>query len=185
MADPDIDDLQRRMDSALDVLKKEFQGLRTGRASVHLLEPVTVEAYGATMTLKEVASVSVPEPRMITVQVWDRGLVGATEKAIRDSGLGLNPSTAGQLIRVPIPPLSTERRQELTKVAHKYAESAKVAVRNVRRDGMDMLKRMEKDHELSEDEHKLWAEEIQAITDKHVKLVDDLLTQKDAEIMQV
>ena len=185
MADPDIDDLQRRMDSALDVLKKEFQGLRTGRASVHLLEPVTVEAYGATMTLKEVASVSVPEPRMITVQVWDRGLVGATEKAIRDSGLGLNPSTAGQLIRVPIPPLSTERRQELTKVAHKYAESAKVAVRNVRRDGMDMLKRMEKDHELSEDEHKLWAEEIQAMTDKHVKLVDDLLTQKDAEIMQV
>jgi ribosome recycling factor len=185
MADPDIDDLQRRMDTALDVLKKEFQGLRTGRASVHLLEPITVEAYGATMQLNQVASVSVPEPRMITVQVWDRGLVQATEKAIRDSGLGLNPATAGQLIRVPIPPLSAERRQELTKVAHRYAEHARVAVRNVRRDGMDMLKRMEKDHELSEDEHKLWADEIQALTDKHVKTVDDLLHQKDAEILQV
>jgi len=185
MADPDIDDVQRRMDSAIDVLRKEFQGLRTGRASVHLLEPITVEAYGATMQLNQVASISVPEPRMITVQVWDKSMASAVERAIRDSGLGLNPAAAGQLIRVPIPPLSAERRQELTKVAHKYAEQAKVAVRNVRRDGMDMLKRMEKDHDLSEDEHKLWAEEIQALTDKHVKLVDDLLAQKDAEILQV
>jgi len=185
MADPDIDDLQRRMDSALDVLKKEFQGLRTGRASVHLLEPITVEAYGSTMTLNQVASISVPEPRMITVQVWDKGLAQTVERAIRDSGLGLNPSGAGQLIRVPIPPLSAERRQELTKVAHRYAEQARVAVRNVRRDGMDMLKRMEKDHELSEDEHKLWADEIQAMTDKHVKAVDELLQHKDAEILQV
>jgi ribosome recycling factor len=185
MADPDIDDLQRRMDSALDVLKKEFQGLRTGRASVHLLEPITVEAYGSTMTLNQVASISVPEPRMITVQVWDKGLAQTVERAIRDSGLGLNPSGAGQLIRVPIPPLSAERRQELTKVAHRYAEQARVAVRNVRRDGMDMLKRMEKDHELSEDEHKLWADEIQAMTDKHVKAVDEFLQHKDAEILQV
>jgi ribosome recycling factor len=185
MADPDIDDLQRRMDSALDVLKKEFQGLRTGRASVHLLEPVTVEAYGSTMTLNQVASISVPEPRMITVQVWDKGLSQAVERAIRDSGLGLNPAAAGQLIRVPIPALSAERRQELTKVAHRYAEQARVAVRNVRRDGMDMLKRMERDHELSEDEHKLWADEIQALTDKHVKTVDELLQHKDAEILQV
>jgi ribosome recycling factor len=185
MADPDIDDLQRRMDAALDVLKKEFQGLRTGRASVHLLEPVTVEAYGSTMTLNQVASISVPEPRMITVQVWDKGLSQAVERAIRDSGLGLNPAAAGQLIRVPIPALSAERRQELTKVAHRYAEQARVAVRNVRRDGMEMLKRMERDHELSEDEHKLWADEIQALTDKHVKTVDELLQHKDAEILQV
>jgi ribosome recycling factor len=185
MADPDIDDLQRRMDSALDVLKKEFQGLRTGRASVHLLEPVTVEAYGSTMTLNQVASISVPEPRMITVQVWDKGLSQAVERAIRDSGLGLNPAAAGQLIRVPIPALSAERRQELTKVAHRYAEQARVAVRNVRRDGMELLKRMERDHELSEDEHKLWADEIQALTDKHVKTVDELLQHKDAEILQV
>jgi ribosome recycling factor len=185
MADPDIDDLQRRMDTALDVLKKEFQGLRTGRASVHLLEPVTVEAYGATMTLNQVASISVPEPRMITVQVWDKGLAQAVERAIRDSGLGLNPAAAGQLIRVPIPALSAERRQELTKVAHRYAEQARVAVRNVRRDGMDMLKRMERDNELSEDEHKLWADEIQALTDKHVQAVDDLLQHKDSEILQV
>jgi ribosome recycling factor len=185
MADPDIDDLQRRMDAALDVLKKEFQGLRTGRASVHLLEPVTVEAYGSTMTLNQVASISVPEPRMITVQVWDKGLSQAVERAIRDSGLGLNPAAAGQLIRVPIPALSAERRQELTKVAHRYAEQARVAVRNVRRDGMELLKRMERDHELSEDEHKLWADEIQALTDKHVKTVDELLQHKDAEILQV
>ncbi len=185
MADPDIEDLQRRMDSALDVLKKEFAGLRTGRASIHLLEPITVEAYGAAMPLNQVATISVPEPRMISVQVWDKSMASAVDKAIRDSGLGLNPSAAGQLIRVPIPPLSAERRQELTKVAHKYAEQAKVAVRNVRRDGMEMLKRMEKDHELSEDEHRLWADEIQGLTDQHIKTVDELLEQKDQEILQV
>lgn len=185
MADPDIEDLQRRMDSALEVLKKEFAGLRTGRASIHLLEPITVEAYGAAMPLNQVATISVPEPRMISVQVWDKSMAAAVDKAIRDSGLGLNPSAAGQLIRVPIPPLSAERRQELTKVAHKYAEQAKVAVRNVRRDGMEMLKRMEKDHELSEDEHRLWADEIQGLTDQHIKTVDELLEQKDQEILQV
>ncbi len=185
MADPDIDDLERRMDATQEVLRKEFAGLRTGRASVHLLEPITVDAYGAAMPLNQVASITVPEPRMITVQVWDRGLAGAVEKAIRDSGLGLNPAAAGQLIRVPIPPLSAERRQELTKVAHKYAEQARVAVRNVRRDGMEMLKRMEKDHELSEDEHRLWADEIQAMTDKHIKSIDEILEQKDQEILQV
>lgn len=185
MADPDLSDLQRRMDSALEVLRKEFAGLRTGRASVHLLDPITVDAYGAAMPLTQVGTVSVPEPRMITVQVWDRGLAGAVEKAIRDSGLGLNPAAAGQLIRIPIPPLSAERRQELTKVAHKYAEQGRVAVRNVRRDGMDLLKKMEKDGDLSEDEHRLWADEIQEMTDRHIKLIDELLTQKDAEILQV
>ena len=185
MADPDIEDLQRRMDSALDVLKKEFAGLRTGRASIHLLEPITVEAYGAAMPLNQVATISVPEPRMISVQVWDKSMASAVDKAIRDSGLGLNPPAAGQLLRVPIPPLSAERRQELTKVAHKYAEQAKVAVRNVRRDGMEMLKRMEKDHELSEDEHRLGADESQGLADQHIKTVDELLEQKDQEILQV
>ena len=185
MADPDLSDIERRMDATLEVLRKEFAGLRTGRASIHLLDPITVDAYGTTMPLNQVGTVSVPESRMITVQVWDKSLVSATERAIRDSGLGLNPQTAGQLMRIPIPPLSEERRQELTKVAHKYAEQARVAVRNVRRDGMEMLKRMEKDHELSEDEHRLWGEEIQALTDRHIKLIDEQLAQKDQEILQV
>jgi ribosome recycling factor len=185
MADPDLGDLQKRMDQTLEVLKKELGGLRTGRASVHLLDPITVEAYGQQMALNQVASISVPEPRMISVQVWDRGMTSAVDKAIRDSGLGVNPIVAGQLIRIPIPPLSSERRAELTKLAHRYAEHARVAVRNVRRDGMDLLKKMEKDGEMSEDEHRLWAEEVQEMTDKHIKLVDEMLSQKDAEILQV
>jgi ribosome recycling factor len=185
MADPDLGDLQKRMDQTLEVLKKEFGGLRTGRASVHLLDPITVDAYGQQMALNQVASISVPEPRMISVQVWDRGMTSAVDKAIRDSGLGVNPIVAGQLIRIPIPPLSSERRAELTKLAHRYAEHAKVAVRNVRRDGMDLLKKMEKDGDMSEDEHRLWAEEVQEMTDKHIKLVDEMLVQKDAEILQV
>jgi len=185
MADPDLSDIEHRMDATLEVLRKEFAGLRTGRASIHLLDPVTVEAYGATMPLNQVGTVSVPEARMITVQVWDRGLATAVERAIRDAGLGLNPQSAGQVIRIPIPPLSEERRQELRKVAHKYAEHARVAVRNVRRDGMELLKRMEKEHELSEDEHRLWADEIQALTDRHIKTIDELLAHKDQEIMQV
>src|SRR3546814_7569063 len=142
------------MDGALDALRREFAGLRTGRASVHLLEPITVNAYGSEMPLPQVGTIGVPEPRLITVQVWDRSQVSAVEKAIRDSGLGLNPSSEGQLVRVPIPELSQERRVEMTKVAHKYAEQARVAVRNVRRDGMDALKRMEKDGENSKDEHR-------------------------------
>jgi ribosome recycling factor len=185
VADPDIKDLQRRMDGALEALRREFAGLRTGRASASLLEPITVDAYGASMPLNQVGTISVPEPRMITVQVWDRSLAQAVERAIRDSGLGLNPAGEGQLIRVPIPPLSEERRGEIVKVAHKYAEQARVAVRNVRRDGMDQLKQMEKDGDLSQDEHHLWADEIQTLTDDHVKLVDDALSQKEEEIMQV
>ncbi len=185
MADPDIKDIKRRMDGALEALRREFAGLRTGRASASLLEPITVEAYGSPMPLNQIGSISVPEPRMITVQVWDRKLAGAVEKAIRDSGLGLNPAGEGQLIRVPIPPLSEERRVEITKIAGKYSEQARVAVRNVRRDGMDTLKQMERDGELSQDEHHLWSDEIQEMTDEHVKLIDEALTQKEEEIMQV
>ncbi|WP_221205854.1 ribosome recycling factor [Limibacillus halophilus] len=173
------------MDGALEALRREFVGLRTGRASAGLLEPVMVDAYGSLMPLTQVGTISVPEPRMITVQVWDRSLVQATEKAIRESDLGLNPATDGQLIRVPVPALNEERRQELTRVAGKYAEQARVAVRNVRRDGMDKLKKQEKDHEISQDEHKRLAERIQELTDSHIKKVDEMLSSKEAEIMQV
>ena len=185
MADPDLNDLKRRMDGAIEALRREFAGLRTGRASISLLEPITVDAYGATMPLNQVGTIGVPEPRMITVQVWDKSLVSAVEKAILNSGLGLNPATDGQQVRVPIPQLSEERRVELTKIAGKYAEQARIAVRNVRRDGMENLKHMEKDHEISQDEHHMWAEEVQSLTDEHVKLVDEVLAQKEAEIMQV
>ena len=173
------------MDGALEALRREFAGLRTGRASISLLEPITVEAYGQAMPLNQVGTISVPEPRMITVQVWDRSMAGAVEKAIRDSGLGLNPAGEGQLIRVPIPALSEERRVEITKIAGKYAEQARVAVRNVRRDGMDQLKQMEKDGDLSKDEHHLWSDEFQSMTDDHVKQIDEALAQKEQEIMQV
>ncbi len=185
MADPDLSDIVRRMDGAQEALRREFGGLRTGRASASLLEPITVDAYGANMPLNQVATISVPEPRMITVQVWDRALVAAVEKAIRGSDLGLNPSPDGQVIRVPIPALSEERRVELTKVASKYAEQGRVAVRNVRRDGMEMLRRMERAGEISEDEHHDWAEEIQRLTDEHTKGIDKALAQKEAEILRV
>lgn len=185
MADPDLSDITRRMDGAQEALRKEFAGLRTGRASAALLEPVNVEAYGSTMPINQVGTVGVPEPRMITVQVWDRSLVGAVEKAIRNAGLGLNPAADGQLVRVPIPALSEERRIELTKVAGKYSEQARVAVRNVRRDGMEMLKRMEKDGEISEDDHRMWSDEIQSLTDEHIKSIDTALAQKEEEILQV
>ena len=178
-------DLDRRMDGAFDVLKKEFAGLRTGRASTHLLDAVVVEAYGQEMPLNQVGTVGVPEPRMITVQVWDNGLVKAVEKAIRDAGLGLNPSPDGQLIRCPVPMLTEERRTELTKVAGKYAEQARVSVRNVRRDGMDKLKKMEKDGDISSDEQHDHADEIQALTDDWIKKIDDALETKEKEIMQV
>ena len=183
--EPDTDDLQRRMDGAVEALRKEFSGLRTGRASASLLEPITVEAYGAVVPLNQVGNINVPEPRMISVQVWDKGLVKVVEKAIRNSALGLNPAVDGQLLRIPLPELSEERRQELVKVAHRYAEQARVAVRNVRRDGMDQLKKMEKDGDLSQDEHKLWADEIQAMTDKHIELVGELLQQKEQDIVTV
>ncbi|WP_413204166.1 ribosome recycling factor [Rhodospirillum sp. A1_3_36] len=173
------------MDGAVEVLRKEFSGLRTGRASVNLLDPVMVEAYGQAMPLTQVATVSVPEPRMISVQVWDRSMAKAVDKAIRDAGLGLNPASDGQLIRVPIPPLNEERRIELTKVAGKYAEQAKVAVRNVRRDGMDQLKKMEKDGVISQDEHKKFGVDVQALTDATIKKMDESLSHKEQEIMQV
>lgn len=185
MADPGMNEFKKRMDGALGVLKQELQGLRTGRASASLLEPVQVSAYGGTMPLNQVATVSVPEPRLIVVNVWDRALASAVEKAIRDANLGLNPQTEGQVIRVPIPALSQERRQELVKVAHKYAEQARVSIRNVRRDAMDKLKKMEKDHEISEDEHRSWSEKIQSLTDVHVKEADTLLAAKEKDVMQV
>lgn len=185
MAQPDLKDIQRRMKGAVDVLRTEFAGLRTGRASTSLVDPITVEAYGSAMPLNQVASVSVPEPRMITVQVWDNGMVKAVEKAIREAGLGLNPQTEGTVIRLPIPDLSEERRQELTKVAAKYAEQARVSVRNVRRDGMDLLKRLEKDSEISQDEHRRFEKDIQKMTDDTIGEIDGALATKDKEIMQV
>src|SRR5579885_3267069 len=170
------------MDGALETLRREFAGLRTGRASAALLEPVRVHAYGTEMPLSQVGTVNVPEPRMITVQVWDRALVGAVEKAIRDAGLGLNPSADGQLVRVPIPQLTAERRAELAKAAGRYAEGARVAVRAVRRDGMDQVKALEKKHEIGEDSMKDWSDEVQKLTDSYIKRVDELLAEKDKEI---
>ncbi|MGB0747760.1 MAG: ribosome recycling factor [Magnetospiraceae bacterium] len=178
-------DLQRRMQGAVEVLHKEFGGLRTGRASTSLLEPITVDAYGSQMPLSQVGTIGVPEPRMLSVQVWDRSLLKAVEKAIRDSDLGLNPASDGQLVRVPIPPLTEERRKELAKVAARYAEEARVAVRNVRRHGMDELKNAEKDNQISQDEHRDYGKEIQDITDSAIKEIDDTLAQKEEEIMQV
>ncbi|MEE8279782.1 MAG: ribosome recycling factor [Alphaproteobacteria bacterium] len=184
MAEPDISDLKRRMDGAVNVLRSEFGGLRTGRASASLLDRVVVPAYGGEVPIHQVATVNVPEPRLLTVNVWDKSLVGAVEKAIRNSGLGLNPASDGQIVRVPIPELSEERRVELVKIAGKYAEQARVSVRNVRRDGMDTLKRMEKEGEISQDEHHAWSEEIQSLTDERVKEIDEALAGKEKEIMQ-
>lgn len=185
MADAVMKDLKRRMEGAIDVLKKELAGLRTGRASTSLLDPITVEAYGSTVPLNQVGNVGVPEPRLITVQVWDKGLVKAVEKAIMNAGLGLNPQTDGTTVRIPIPQLDEERRKELTRVAGKYCEQAKIAIRNVRRDGMDGLKRMEKDGEISQNEQHRASDEIQKLTDAEVAKIDELLAAKQAEIMQV
>ena len=180
-----IDDYNKRMDGAFAALQHEFGGLRTGRASSSLLDPVQVEAYGATTPLNQVANVTVPEPRMLVVTVWDKSVAGAVDKAIRASGLGLNPIMDGQTLRVPIPPLTGERRAELAKLAGKYAEQARVAVRNVRRDAMEHLKKLEKDHVISEDEHKRLGAEVQKTTDAHVKKIDDLTRHKEEEITQV
>lgn len=185
MADPDIDDVTRRMDGALEVLRREFLGLRTGRATPSLLEPIVVQAYDSEMPLNQLGSISVPEPRMLSVQVWDKTMVKAVEKAVMNAGLGLNPIVDGQLVRVPIPELNEERREELSRVAGRYAEEARVAVRNVRRDGMDKLKRMEKGGELSQDDHHLWGDEVQSLTDDHVAKIDELLETKQQDIMQV
>jgi ribosome recycling factor len=177
-------DLQRRMHGAIEALKHDLGGLRTGRASTTLLDPVHVEVYGANMPLNQVATVSVPEPRMLSVQVWDRGNVSAVEKAIRTADLGINPIVDGQNIRLPIPDMTEERRKELAKLAHQYAEKAKIAVRNVRRDGMDHLKQDEKKHEISQDEHKRLENEVQRLTDETIAEIDSILTAKDKEILQ-
>ena len=185
MAEFSIEDLRKRMNGAVEVLRKEFAGLRTGRASASLLEPLTVSAYGSEMPLNQVATVSVPEARMLSVQVWDKSLVKAVEKAIRTSDLGLNPAVEGTLLRVPVPELSEERRAELARVAAKYAEAARVAVRNVRRDGMDQLKRLEKDGDLSQDQHHKASEQVQELTDREIKQINDMLAAKEAEIMTI
>ncbi|MGE4528406.1 MAG: ribosome recycling factor [Rhodospirillaceae bacterium] len=178
-------DIEGRMEMAVEALKKELAGLRTGRASVALLEPIQAEVYGALTPLKQVGSIGVPEPRMLSVQVWDKGAVKAVEKAIRDSGLGLNPVVDGQTVRVPIPPLTEERRRELSKIAGKYAEQSRVSVRNARRDGMEALKKAEKDGAVSKDDHHQFGEDIQKMTDKTIKQVDDIFAAKEQEIMQV
>lgn len=183
--DLDIDDLERRMKGAVENLRHEFAGLRTGRASTAMLEPITVDVYGATMPLNQVASITVPEPRLLNVQVWDAGNVQAVEKAIRISELGLNPMVDGQLIRIPIPELNEERRIELSKVAGKYAEQGRIAIRNVRHHGMEDLKKMEKDGDLSEDEHHMWDDEVQKLTDKYIKEIDHTLATKEQEIKQI
>ena len=179
------DELNRRMNGAVATLKSEFSGLRTGRASPALLDPVSVEAYGNVVPISQVGTISTPEARMLTVQVWDKGLAKAVDKAIRDAGLGLNPQMDGQLLRIPLPELNQERRKELSKLASKYAEAARVAVRNVRRDGMDLLKKLEKDHKISQDEHHTKGDELQKLTDHHIKDIDASLHTKEQEIMQV
>ena len=178
-------DITRRMDGALETLRREFAGLRTGRAHPGLLDPVKVVAYGTEMPLNQVGTVGAPEPRMLTVQVWDKSMISAVEKAIRESGLGLNPATDGMLVRVPIPQLTTERRNELAKLAHKYAEGAKISVRGVRRDGMEQIKGHEKKHEIGEDLAKNWADEVQKLTDQFIKKVDEALADKEKDIRQV
>ena len=179
------DEMDRRMTGAVTALKGEFSGLRTGRASPALLDPVHVEAYGNSVPINQVGTISTPESRLITVQVWDKGLAKAVDKAIRDAGLGLNPQMDGQLLRIPLPELNQERRKELSKLASKYAEAARVAVRNVRRDGMELLKKLEKDHKIGQDEHHSKGEELQKLTDQHIKDIDSSLQSKEQEIMQV
>jgi ribosome recycling factor len=181
----DINDIKRRMQGALSTLKQEFAGLRTGRASAHLLDPIHVDAYGQNMALNQLATVSVPQPRMISVQVWDRSMVGAVEKAILAANLGLTPSTEGQVLHLRIPELNEERRKELVKVAHKYAEGAKVSVRHVRHDGMETLKKLEKDHAISQDEHKRHTGDVQKATDQTISEIDQALAAKEKEIMTV
>ncbi|MBB5050227.1 ribosome recycling factor [Afipia massiliensis] len=181
----DINDLKRRMEGAINALKHELGGLRTGRASASMVEPVQVEAYGSHMPLNQVATVSVPEPRLISVQVWDKSMVKAVETAIVNSNLGLSPATEGQVIRLRIPELNEERRKELVKVAHKYTEAARVAVRHVRRDGLDVLKKLEKDHQISEDDEKRLSNEVQKATDAAIADVDKALATKEKEILTV
>jgi ribosome recycling factor len=181
----DFKDLSRRMHGAVSVLKTELSGLRTGRASPNLLDPVTVNAYGTQMPINQVATINVPEPRMLSVQVWDKSLATAVDKAIRDANLGLNPIMEGQLLRIPIPELNAERRQEMVKVGHRYAEQARIAVRHVRKDGMDKLKKLEKDGHHSLDDTRVQSEQLQKLTDATIQEIDDMLAGKEREIMQV
>jgi ribosome recycling factor len=181
----DINDIKRRMSGALASLKTELSGLRTGRASMHMLDPVMVDAYGAMMPLNQVATVSIPEPRMIAVNVWDRSLVHAVEKAIVNSNLGLSPATEGQTLRLRIPELNEDRRKELVKIAHKYAETARVAVRHVRRDAMDVIKKQEKDHKISKDDHDRFSGDVQKATDQSIHDIDQMLSGKEKEILTV
>ena len=185
MSDVDLDDIKRRMEGSLNSLKTEFMGLRAGRASTVMLEPIMVDAYGSKMPMTQVGNVSAPEPRLLTVTVWDASLTSAVEKAIRESDLGLNPMAEGTLIRVPIPDLSEERRKDMVKVAGRYAEAARVSVRNVRRDGIEAARKLEKDSAISEDERRDLETSIQKLTDDHVKLIDDTLANKEKEITQV
>lgn len=185
MSQPDVKALEKRMEGAIGILKKEYSGLRTGRASASLLENIKVDAYGSLMPIEQVGSINVPEARLLSVQVWDQGLVSAVEKAIRDSGLGLNPAAEGQVIRINIPELTEERRQEIAKVAGKYAEEAKISVRNVRRSGMDEIKTLEKDGDISKDDHHKWSDRIQELTDSYVSNIDEMFSKKQKEIMQV
>jgi ribosome recycling factor len=185
LATHDIKEIEKRMRASIDALKREFSGLRTGRASANLLDPVQVMVYGSRMPLNQVATVSVPEPRMISVQVWDRSNVAAVDKAIREANLGLNPIMDGQILRLPIPTLTADRRQELVKLAHKYAEQARIAIRNVRREGMDLLKKLEKDGKMSQDDHRGNSEKVQELTDRLIKEVDATLVTKEAEIQKV
>jgi ribosome recycling factor len=180
----DTDDLQRRMDGAMAALKHEFASLRTGRASASIVDPIMVDAYGQMTPINQLGTVNVPEPRMVVINVWDKGMIAKVEKAIRESGIGINPVTDGPLIRLPIPELNEERRKQLTKVAAGYAENAKIAIRNVRRDGMDQIKKA-KSAGMSEDDQKMWSEEVQDMTDKAIAAVDRALEAKQAEIMQV
>ena len=180
----DTDDLQRRMDGAIASLRTEFASLRTGRASASMLEPVMVDAYGTKTPINQVGTVNVPEPRMVTINVWDKGLVGKVEKAIRESGLGINPQLNGTIIMLPIPELNEERRTQLTKVAGQYSENARVSIRNIRRDGMDQIKKAKADG-MSEDDQKVWEGEVQDLTNKYIAMIDEQLETKQAEIMQV
>jgi ribosome recycling factor len=185
LATHDIKEIEKRMRASIEAFKRELSGLRTGRASVNLLDPVHVMVYGSRMPLNQVATVSVPEPRMISVQVWDRSNVTAVDKAIREANLGLNPIVDGQILRLPIPALTAERRQELVKLAHKYAEQARIAIRNVRREAMDLLKKLEKDGKMSQDDHRSQADKVQELTDRIIKEVDATLVTKEAEIQKV
>lgn len=185
MAKLDMNDIRRRMDGAIDSMNKDLSGLRTGRASVNMLEPVIVDVYGAKMPINQIGTVSTPEARLLTVNVWDASSVASVEKAIRDSGLGLNPMTEGSVIRVPVPELNEERRTELTKVAGKYAEGSRISIRNVRRDGMDSIKAMKNDGDISEDDQKRMEGDVQKVTDEFIQKIDKILVEKEADIMTV